>query len=166
MCRKSSGKVTLKNGRNDNWVWLPERNREGSRGVRSRVQDLFSGQTKVTAGLLGTGCSYGNSLILLKSFRFLSFHWPFTQPIDVLVFQDALTLLFPPSLHFRLCQSSSFHSFKTRCWFLMPHVSLQAWPLCPLHTDIADCSRHSHAILTMLWNEILAVHRTNNNFLK
>lgn len=46
----------------------------GSRGVRSRVQDHFSGQTKVTAVLLGTGCSYGNNLILLKSFRFLSFH--------------------------------------------------------------------------------------------
>lgn len=91
---------------------------------------------------------------------------PDLSPIDVLVFQDVLTLLLPPSLHFRLCQSSSFHSFKTRCWLLMPHVSLQAWPLCPLHTDIADCSRHSHAILTMSWKEILAVHRTNNNFLK
>lgn len=28
MCRKSSGKVTLKNGRNDNRMWLPERNRD------------------------------------------------------------------------------------------------------------------------------------------
>lgn len=94
------------------------------------------------------------------------FHFPDLSPIDVLVVQDALTLLFPHYLHFCLCQSSSLHSLKTRCWFLMPHVPLQAWPLCPLHTNIADCSRHSHAILTMSWNEILAVHRTNNNFVK
>lgn len=46
---------------------------KGSCGVSSFVQDHFSGQTKAAAGLLGIGCSYGNNLILLQSFRFLFF---------------------------------------------------------------------------------------------